>query len=91
MNLAFAVQYIAYATSVKFEMDVSGHVLAGEPDAQISAMAAEADVDPWVILTRRRGEGLFGRALGSISYQGLCEARKPRSARTYASFAVRFK
>lgn len=61
---------------LKFETIVTGHVLAGKPAEQIAAMAAETDVD-LVILTRRRGKGLFGPALGSFSYQLLCSARTP--------------
>ena len=62
--------------SLKFETVVSGHVLAGKPGEQLAAMAAETAAD-LVILTRRRGKGLFGAALGSISYQLLCNARTP--------------
>jgi nucleotide-binding universal stress UspA family protein len=61
---------------LEFETVVSGHVLAGKPGEQIAAMAEETNVD-LVILTRRRGKGLFGPALGSISYQLLCNARTP--------------
>jgi len=61
---------------LKLETVVSGHVLAGKPAEQIAAMAAETGVD-LVIITRRRGKGLFGPALGSISYQLLCSARTP--------------
>jgi nucleotide-binding universal stress UspA family protein len=64
------------ATQPEFETVVSGHVLAGKPGEQIAAMAEETGVD-LVILTRRRGKGLFGPALGSISYQLLCNARTP--------------
>jgi nucleotide-binding universal stress UspA family protein len=52
------------------------HVLAGKPDEQIAAMAADAGVD-LVILTRRRGKGFFGARLGSISYRVLCDADVP--------------
>ena len=55
---------------------VACRVLAGKPDEQIAAAAADADVD-LVILTRRRGKGLFGARLGSTSYQVLCEAGTP--------------
>lgn len=51
-------------------------VLAGKPAEQISALAADVNIN-LVILTRRRGKGLFGARLGSISYQILCEANTP--------------
>jgi universal stress protein F len=62
--------------NLKFEAVVGCRVLAGKPDEQIAAVAADADVD-LVILTRRRGKGFFGARLGSISYQVLCEAGTP--------------
>ena len=50
-------------------------VLAGKPDEQIAAAAADAA--DLVILTRRRATGFFGVRLGSISYRVLCEAGTP--------------
>jgi nucleotide-binding universal stress UspA family protein len=51
-------------------------VLTGKPANQIAALAAERDVG-LVIMTRRRGEGLFGPRQGSISYQVLQLAKTP--------------
>ena len=61
---------------LKSETVVSAHVLAGKPGEQIAAVAEDTGVD-LVILTRRRGKGLFGAPLGSISYHLLCNARTP--------------
>ena len=51
-------------------------VVAGNPAAQIAAAAADRHVG-LVIMTRRRGQGLFGPRQGSISYQVLCNAKTP--------------
>ena len=51
-------------------------VVAGSPAAQIAAAAADRQVG-LVIMTRRRGQGLFGPRQGSISYQVLCNAKTP--------------
>jgi nucleotide-binding universal stress UspA family protein len=51
-------------------------VVAGRPAAQIAAAAADRQVG-LVIMTRRRGRGLFGPRQGSISYQVLCNAKTP--------------
>ena len=51
-------------------------VVAGKPAAQIAAAASDRQIE-LVIMTRRRGQGLFGPRQGSISYQVLCHARTP--------------
>jgi hypothetical protein len=48
----------------------------GKPPAAIAAIASDRRVGV-VIMTRRRNQGLFGPRQGSISYQVLCDARKP--------------
>jgi nucleotide-binding universal stress UspA family protein len=48
----------------------------GAPAAEIARIAAEARTG-LVIMTRRRGQGLFGPRQGAISYHVLCEARTP--------------
>jgi nucleotide-binding universal stress UspA family protein len=51
-------------------------VVAGRPADQIAAAAADRQVG-LVIMTRRRGQGLFGPRQGSISYQVVCRANTP--------------
>jgi nucleotide-binding universal stress UspA family protein len=51
-------------------------VVAGRPAAQIAAAAADRQVG-LVIMTRQRGQGLFGPRQGSISYQVVCHANTP--------------
>jgi nucleotide-binding universal stress UspA family protein len=51
-------------------------VVAGRAAAQIAAAAAERQIG-LVIMTRRRGQGLFGPRQGSIAYQVLCNAKTP--------------
>jgi nucleotide-binding universal stress UspA family protein len=51
-------------------------VQTGQPAEMIAAAASSADVG-LVIMTRRRGQGLFGPRQGSISYHVLLEARRP--------------
>jgi nucleotide-binding universal stress UspA family protein len=51
-------------------------VVAGRAPAQIAAAAADRRIG-LVIMTRRRGQGLFGPRQGSISYQVLCNAKTP--------------
>lgn len=51
-------------------------IVSGSPAAQIAAAAADRHVG-LVIMTRRRGQGLFGPRQGSISYQVLCNAKTP--------------
>lgn len=48
-------------------------VAAGKPADEIAKLASTADVG-LVIMTRRRGQGLFGPRQGSISYQVLTRA-----------------
>ncbi len=49
---------------------------AGKPGKAIAAIASKNDVG-LVVMTRRRGQGLFGPRQGSISYQVLIDARTP--------------
>lgn len=51
-------------------------VVAGKPAAQIAMAAADRQIG-LVIMTRRRGQGLFGPRQGSISYQVLCKTNTP--------------
>lgn len=51
-------------------------VVAGRPAAQIAAAAADREIG-LVIMTRRRGQGLFGPRQGAISYEVICSARTP--------------
>jgi nucleotide-binding universal stress UspA family protein len=51
-------------------------VATGKPADRIAAIASDAKVG-LVILTRRRGHGLFGPRQGAISYQVLSTARTP--------------
>lgn len=51
-------------------------VQAGTPGDAIAAIASKNDVG-LVVMTRRRGQGLFGPRQGSISYQVLVDARTP--------------
>jgi nucleotide-binding universal stress UspA family protein len=51
-------------------------VESGKPAAKIAEVASSADVG-LVIMTRRRGQGLFGPRQGSISYHVLVEAGTP--------------
>lgn len=51
-------------------------VQAGRPGKAIAAIASQNDVG-LVVMTRRRGQGLFGPRQGSISYQVLVDARTP--------------
>jgi len=51
-------------------------VQAGRPGTAIAAIASQNDVG-LVVMTRRRGQGLFGPRQGSISYQVLVDARTP--------------
>jgi nucleotide-binding universal stress UspA family protein len=69
-------QLEAVVKTLKSAAVVGRHVVAGRPDEQITAMAADAGAD-LVILTRRRGKGLFGARLGTISYRVLCDAETP--------------
>jgi nucleotide-binding universal stress UspA family protein len=48
----------------------------GAPASEIARLAANSRAG-LVIMTRRRGQGLFGPRQGSISYQVLCEAKTP--------------
>jgi nucleotide-binding universal stress UspA family protein len=54
----------------------SCRVESGKPAAKIAAVASSREVGV-VIMTRKRGQGLFGPRQGSISYQVLCEAGTP--------------
>jgi nucleotide-binding universal stress UspA family protein len=48
----------------------------GKPGEAIAAIASSSDVG-LVVMTRRRGQGLFGPRQGSISYQVLVDAHTP--------------
>ena len=70
---------LAHLTRLKdeFEWAVADcRVLSGHPGTEIAAAAGARDVG-LVVMTRRRGQGLFGPRQGSISYQVLVEARTP--------------
>jgi nucleotide-binding universal stress UspA family protein len=56
------------ATAVRVE--------AGKPAEEIAAVASSKHVG-LVVMTRRRGQGLFGPRQGSISYEVLCKANTP--------------
>ncbi len=56
------------ATAVRVEF--------GKPAAEIAKVASSRQVG-LVVMTRRRGQGLFGPQQGSISYQVLCKANTP--------------
>jgi nucleotide-binding universal stress UspA family protein len=56
------------ATAVRVE--------SGNPADEIAAIASSKHVG-LVVMTRRRGQGLFGPRQGSISYQVLCKANTP--------------
>lgn len=51
-------------------------VEAGKPASEIARIASSKHVG-LVVMTRRRGQGLFGPRQGSISYQVLCTANTP--------------
>lgn len=51
-------------------------VLSGDPAEEIAGMAASSNIG-LVVMTRRRGQGLFGPRQGSISYQVLLGAKTP--------------
>jgi nucleotide-binding universal stress UspA family protein len=51
-------------------------VETGKPAAEIAAVASSKHVG-LVVMTRRRGPGVFGPRQGSISYQVLCKANTP--------------
>jgi nucleotide-binding universal stress UspA family protein len=51
-------------------------IVAGNPGDEIAKLASTTSVG-LVIMTRRRGKGLFGPAQGSISYQVLTHSRTP--------------
>jgi nucleotide-binding universal stress UspA family protein len=57
--------------------NVSGaHVATGKPAEAIAAMASKSRIG-LVIMTRRRGQGLFGPRQGSISYEVLWRSKTP--------------
>jgi len=51
-------------------------VESGKPAAEIAKIASSKKVG-LVVMTRRRGQGLFGPRQGSISYEVLCKANTP--------------
>jgi nucleotide-binding universal stress UspA family protein len=70
---------LAHLTRLKDELEwavADCRVLTGQPAEQIAAIASANNVG-LVVMTRRRGQGLFGPRQGSISYQVLVEASTP--------------
>ena len=65
-QLQDAIRHVATAVRVE----------TGTPADEIARIAASTHVG-LVIMTRRRGQGLWGPRQGSISYQVLCKARTP--------------
>jgi nucleotide-binding universal stress UspA family protein len=53
-----------------------GHVLVGEPAAQIATLASELGAG-LVVVTLRKAPGLFGARQGSMTYRVVREARTP--------------
>ncbi len=51
-------------------------VVAGKPAREIAAAAGDRQVD-LVVMTRRKGQGLFGPRQGAISYQVICSTKTP--------------
>lgn len=51
-------------------------VVVGKPARQIAAAAADRHIG-LVIMTRRKGQGLFGPRQGAISYEVICNAKTP--------------
>ena len=51
-------------------------VVVGRPARRIAAAAADRDIG-LVIMTRRKGQGLFGPRQGAISYEVICSAKTP--------------
>lgn len=58
------------------DLDVTCHVLLGQPAEQLPAYAADAGSDLVVVTLRTRG-GLFGTPQGSITYRVLCGTGTP--------------
>ena len=70
---------VARLTHLKDELaDVTTaiRVESGKPADEIAKIAASKQVG-LVVMTRRRGQGLFGPRQGSISYQVLCKSNTP--------------
>jgi nucleotide-binding universal stress UspA family protein len=78
-NLQRERRAIARLTQLQDEIrDVATavRVETGKPADQIARIAADRHVG-LVVMTRRRGQGLWGPRQGSISYQVLCKANTP--------------
>jgi nucleotide-binding universal stress UspA family protein len=78
-NLQRQRQSLAHLELLQAQLDwavESCRVESGKPATKIAAVAASRDVGI-VIMTRKRGQGLFGPRQGSISYQVLREAGTP--------------
>jgi nucleotide-binding universal stress UspA family protein len=58
------------------DVAVAVRVESGKPGDEIAKVASSEHVG-LVVMTRRRGQGLFGPRQGSISYQVLCTANTP--------------
>ena len=78
-NLQRQRRAIARLTQLQDELKgvaTAVRVEAGKPAEEIARIAAEKRVG-LVVMTRRRGQGLFGPRQGSISYEVLCKANTP--------------
>jgi nucleotide-binding universal stress UspA family protein len=78
-NLQRKRQAVARLTQLQNELEgvaTGVRVESGKPAAEIAKLAASTKVG-LVVMTRRRGQGLFGPRQGSISYEVLCRANTP--------------
>ncbi|HKY19871.1 MAG TPA: universal stress protein [Vicinamibacterales bacterium] len=78
-NLQQQRRAIARLTRLQDELKdvaVAVRVESGKPADEIAAIASSKHVG-LVVMTRRRGQGLWGPRQGSISYQVLCKANTP--------------
>jgi nucleotide-binding universal stress UspA family protein len=71
----------AAARLTRLQDDLRGTVIgvrveSGKPAGEIASIASSSRVG-LVIMTRRRGQGLFGPRQGSISYEVLCKSNTP--------------
>jgi nucleotide-binding universal stress UspA family protein len=66
------------------DVDVDMRVLLGDPAEEIAAAAEDAKAG-LIVMTLRRGRGLFGARQGSITYRVLCGAGAPVLALREAS------
>jgi nucleotide-binding universal stress UspA family protein len=78
-NLQRERRAIARLTQLQDELKgvaTAVRVESGKPADEIAKIASSKHVG-LVVMTRRRGQGLFGPRQGSISYQVLCKAGTP--------------